>query len=99
MAHSFAPDLIEIDRAWARAEGHTPENADYCAQVLTEVPRDILDPLPLLTGDDLTAAGYKPGPEYKGWLGRVRAAQYDGEVKSKAEALELVARLRGAGNG
>jgi poly(A) polymerase len=60
---------------------------------------EVINPPPLITGDDLTAAGYTPGPDYKGWLERVRAAQLDGEVKSKEEALALVARLRGPGHG
>jgi poly(A) polymerase len=95
LARPFARDLIALHRAG----DNSPEQAEYCTKLLTETPPDVLDPPPLLTGDDLTAAEYTPGPEYKGFLEAARAAQLDGEVKSKDEALALVARLRGPGNG
>jgi poly(A) polymerase len=99
LAHPLAGELIAIQRARSKAEGYSTDTADTCDTLLRTTPRDVLDPQPLLTGDDLTAAGYQPGPEYKGWLERVRAAQLDGEVTTKAEALALVARLRGPGHG
>jgi poly(A) polymerase len=99
LAHPFVDDLIAVTRAKASAEGHGTDQADYCSRILREAPRAVLDPPSLVTGDDLTAAGYTPGPEYKGWLEAVRAAQLDGEVKTKDEALALIARLRGPGNG
>ncbi|HEY2786710.1 MAG TPA: CCA tRNA nucleotidyltransferase [Fimbriiglobus sp.] len=99
LAHPFAPDLIAIDRARVAAEGCPSDDADFSANVLRELQPEVINPPPLITGDDLTAAGYTPGPDYKGWLERVRAAQLDGEVKSKEEALALVARLRGPGHG
>jgi poly(A) polymerase len=99
LAHPLAGELIGIHRAWAKAEGLPTDVADTCDSLLRTTPRDVLDPPPLLTGDDLTAAGYTPGPEYKGWLDHVRAAQLNGEVATKADALALVARLRGPGHG
>jgi poly(A) polymerase len=99
LAHPLAGELITLQRARARAEALPTDVADTCDTLLRTTPRDVLDPQPLLTGDDLTAVGYQPGPEYRGWLERVRAAQLDGEVTTKAEALALVARLRGPGHG
>lgn len=46
-------------------------------------------PLPLLTGDDLTAAGQTPGPAFKRVLDGVYDAQLENRVTTKEAALEL----------
>jgi poly(A) polymerase len=53
-----------------------------------------LAPGPLLTGDDLVAAGMKPGPGFRAILDRVYDAQLEGRVRTTAEALELARGLR-----
>ncbi len=50
----------------------------------------VLDPPPLLTGDDLLANGIPSGPQYRMLLERIRTAQLDGEVRTKPEALAMV---------
>jgi poly(A) polymerase len=50
----------------------------------------------LLNGEDLIAAGYKPGPQFKVMLDAAEDAQLEGAVATKAEALRLV-RERYAG--
>jgi tRNA nucleotidyltransferase/poly(A) polymerase len=50
-------------------------------------------PPPLLTGDDLTAAGYRPGPAFKRVLDQVYDAQLEDQIKTKDEALELARKL------
>lgn len=53
-----------------------------------------LIPQPLLTGRDLIQAlGVTPGPEIHRLLSRVREAQLDGDVTTRAEALALAADL------
>jgi tRNA nucleotidyltransferase/poly(A) polymerase len=74
----------------------SPANADataYCRSRLAQPP-EVLDPPPLLTGDDLMAHGIPSGPCYKSLLQRLRAAQLDGEVHTKEEALALVEKWR-----
>lgn len=51
-----------------------------------------LNPAPLVTGADLLAAGYKAGPRIKEQLDRVRAAQLNGDISTREEALELLKR-------
>ena len=58
-------------------------------------PRDVLDPPPLVTGDDLLALGIPSGPLYKTLLRCVRAAQLDGEIRTKAEALAMATERSG----
>jgi hypothetical protein len=43
-----------------------------------------------VTGADLIAAGYQPGPLFKEMLAQLEDAQLEGAVKSREEALELV---------
>lgn len=50
-------------------------------------------PEPLATGDDLIGIGLVPGPRFKGLLDRLYDAQLEGQTRTKAEALELAARL------
>jgi len=46
----------------------------------------------LVTGDDLIAAGYAPGPRFREILEAVEDAQLEGRLASREEALEFVER-------
>ena len=46
---------------------------------------------PLLDGNDLTALGYKPGPQFKAMLEALMAATADGVIHTRAEAEAFVA--------
>lgn len=52
-----------------------------------------LAPKPILTGSELIAMGWKPGPRFKTVLDRVYDAQLENRVRSLEEARELAARL------
>jgi poly(A) polymerase len=56
----------------------------------TAAPEQIR-PTPLITGDDLIALGYRPGPEFRTILNLVEDAQLEGAVRSRQEALAIVA--------
>jgi len=47
-------------------------------------------PAPLITGDDLIAAGYKPGPQFKKILSAVEDGQLEGRLHSRDEAMAFV---------
>jgi poly(A) polymerase len=66
---------------------------DYVREKLESVPPEQIRPEPLLTGHDLIAAGYKPGPQFKELLTAVEDAQLEGAISTKEEALSLVAGL------
>lgn len=86
-----------IDNLLLLTEAASPagvEVAAHCRLLLAQ-PRELLDPPPLLTGNDLLAQGIPAGPEYRTLLERLRAAQLDREVGSKAEALAMVEKWRG----
>jgi poly(A) polymerase len=57
-------------------------------------PRLEIDPPPLVTGDELLAAGVPPGKPIGAALARIRALQLDGGITSRDQA--LAAALNGA---
>ncbi|WP_428938510.1 CCA tRNA nucleotidyltransferase [Fontivita pretiosa] len=56
-------------------------------------------PPPLITGDDLTAAGLQPGRLFKRLLDEVYDAQLEGRVQTREQALELALRLAAEAGG
>lgn len=56
-----------------------------------EIPQEEVRPALLLTGRDLIEAGYKPGPEFKRLLALAEDAQLEGRIRTKEEALALIA--------
>ncbi len=64
---------------------------EYCRKRLQTWSEEEINPLPLVTGEDLKAVGLPPGPKFKEILMLLRAAQLDGQIVTRAEAL---ARLR-----
>jgi tRNA nucleotidyltransferase (CCA-adding enzyme) len=48
---------------------------------------------PILTGADLKAMGLKPGPKFRQILDRLLDARLNGEVKARAEEVDLVRRM------
>ncbi len=80
-----------IDDLLALTEATSPAGAEagaYCRKLLSQ-STETLDPPPLVTGDDLLAHGIPSGPHYKALLQRIRAAQLDGEIATKDQALDL----------
>ena len=57
---------------------------------LAEIPPEKIRPAALVTGDDLIAAGYAPGPRFREILEAVEDAQLDGRLLSRDMALEFV---------
>jgi poly(A) polymerase len=94
---ALQPILITegIDDLLALHEAITPggDAAAHCRRLLEQAP-EVLNPPPLLTGDDLLVHGVPSGPQYRELLDRIRAAQLDGEIHTKEEALALVDQLR-----
>ena len=67
----------------------TADAAAHCRRLLLQ-PREVLDPPAALDGNDLLAHGVASGPRYARLLQRARAAQLDGEVHNRQEALAMV---------
>jgi poly(A) polymerase len=77
------------------AQGTWPKRIAELREVLADLEQTDFAPAPLLTGDDLTAAGWTPGPLFKRILEAVYDAQLEAQVRTSAQALALANRLAG----
>jgi len=55
---------LALHRADSLASHRNLNTYDFLREKLAEIPPEKIRPTPLLTGDDLIAAGYKPGPRF-----------------------------------
>ncbi len=92
LANDEAPNLLAVERAEAMAGLADLEEIEWC-ESLRHQPKEQLDPLPLITGDDLKDRGIPQGPQYRILLERVREAQLDGEIHDRDDALALVEQI------
>lgn len=93
LVHPGIGELIALHRADSLASKKPIFHIEFCEKVLRETPPEELNPLPLITGDDLTALDVKPGPLFKQLLDAVREAQLEGTIRTKEEAIRLVRQL------
>jgi tRNA nucleotidyltransferase/poly(A) polymerase len=75
------------------------ENYDFMRRKIEELPPEQLRPPRLLTGADLIAAGYTPGPEFSKMLEAAEDAQLEGRVRTREEALEMVRSMGESNDG
>jgi poly(A) polymerase len=96
LVHPGIAELLALHAAIARAGGSSLEHVEFCERVLRETPPDVLNPPPLITGQDLITMGLKPGPAFKHLLDAVRAAQLEDRITVPEQALALVRHLLAA---
>lgn len=96
-AHPAVGDLLRIERALRTAAGQSLDDVEYVARYLAETPADVINPPPLVDGQDLISLGYKPGPDFKRLLDGVRNAQLDETIGTRDAAIALARRLHGDG--
>jgi poly(A) polymerase len=65
---------------------------EFAKRKFEELGEEQIRPPLLLTGEDLIAAGYKPGPGFRQMLTLAEDAQLEGTITTREEALELVRR-------
>jgi poly(A) polymerase len=91
-----AGDLLAQHRADALASHGDLRTYHWAAALLTEVAA-AAPPQRLMTGDDLIAMGYLPGPRFAEMLEAVAAAQEEGEVATPDQARAWIRARFGAG--
>jgi poly(A) polymerase len=64
----------------------------FVVRFLKETPSEQVRPRRLLTGDDLHAMGFLPGPRYKEILQALEDAQLEGRLAGREQAIEFVQR-------
>jgi len=68
------------------------ESYEFIQRFVAETPPEQVRPERLITGDDLQAMGFRPGPLFSQILGSLEDAQLEGQVKSRGEAEQFVRR-------
>jgi poly(A) polymerase len=71
------------------SHGHL-ETYEFVRRFLADTPPEEVRPPRLLTGEDLKALGFTPGPPFKAILTAVEEAQLNGSVRTREEALRLI---------
>src|SRR5215831_6735371 len=84
---------LELHRLDCMAAHGWLDNYEFVRQKLQELTQEELKPAPLVTGHDLIAAGYQPGPQFSKMLAAAEDAQLEGRIQTKEEGLELVREM------
>ena len=84
---------LELHRLDCLAGNRNLENYELVKCKLEELPEEQLKPAPLVTGADLIAEGYVPGPPFAEMLAAVEDAQLEGRVGSREEAMKMVREM------
>jgi tRNA nucleotidyltransferase/poly(A) polymerase len=88
---------LELHRLDCLASHGSLESYEFVRRFLAETPADEVRPPRLLTGNDLIAMGFRPGPIFKEILQAVEDAQLEGGVETREAAVAWVARRFGGG--
>jgi poly(A) polymerase len=83
---------LELHRMDCTASHGKLDLYEFTQKKLAETPPADIRPTPLVTGIDLIEAGYEPGPRFKEILEAVEDAQLEGELQSREQAMQFIAR-------
>jgi len=83
---------LELHRMDCTASHGNLDLYDFTRKKLAETPPAEIRPTPLVSGNDLIDAGYEPGPRFKEILEAVEDAQLEGQLQSREQAMQFIAR-------
>ena len=83
---------LALHRADSLASHRNLSTYEFLQKKITEIPPPNIRPAPLITGNDLIALGYIPGPRFREILDAVEDAQLEGQFDSREVAIEFVKR-------
>jgi poly(A) polymerase len=81
---------LALHRADCLASHGDLSTYEFAQKKLAAIPPEKMRPSPLVSGDDLIAAGYAPGPRFREILNAVEDAQLEGRLSSSDAALKFV---------
>jgi poly(A) polymerase len=84
---------LELHRLDCLASNQRMDNYELVRRKLEEYSAERLRPAPLVSGADLIAAGYQPGPRFAEILTAVEDAQLEGRIHTAAEAMAMVREM------
>jgi poly(A) polymerase len=83
---------LELHRLDCESSLRNLASYNFTREKLAAIPAEAMRPRPLVTGEDLIAAGYAPGPRFKEILSAVEDGQLEGQMQTKETAMEFVRR-------
>jgi putative nucleotidyltransferase with HDIG domain len=84
------PEHLELHKLdCLSSHGHL-DSYESVKRKMEELPPEVLKPDPLVTGTDLIAAGYQPGPAFARILAAVEDAQLESKIRTREDAMSLV---------
>ncbi len=83
---------LALHRADSLASHGILSTYEFIRTKFAEIPPEKIRPATLVTGDDLIASGYAPGPRFREILEAVEDGQLEGRLLSRDAALEFVRR-------
>src|SRR5882724_3872291 len=83
---------LELHRLDCTASNGKLGSYDFVREKLASIPPEVMRPAPLVSGADLIAAGYEPGPRFKEILAAVEDAQLENRLHNNEDAMEFVRR-------
>jgi poly(A) polymerase len=83
-------DHLELARICAVASDRDLADYDFAVKLRSKWSAEDIAPPLLISGDDLIAMGFTPGPHFKEILTRLEDEQLEGRLKSREEAAQFV---------
>ena len=84
------PQHLALHRMDCLAGSGNLETWKFVRERYEAMPAEAVRPMPLITGRELIAAGYRPGAAFRPMLRAVEDAQLEGAIATPAEALALL---------
>jgi len=86
-------DHLALHKMDCLASSGNLDHYHFAKEQFESMPEEQVRPTPLLTGRELIAAGYQPGPLFKSILRAVEDAQLEGAIHTPEEAMTLAQQL------
>ncbi len=83
---------LELHRLDCLSSHGALDSYEYAREQMSSIPPEAIRPKALVTGRDLIAAGYEPGPRFKEILAAVEDAQLEDRLTSAKDAWDYVRR-------
>ena len=90
LARPTFDDELELHRIDCLASHGNLDNYEFLKRRSEDLANEPLIPPPLVTGHDLIALGWKPGPKFKAVLDAVQVRQLEGVLRTREEAITWV---------
>ncbi|MCP4254583.1 MAG: CCA tRNA nucleotidyltransferase [Candidatus Scalindua sp.] len=86
-AHEGYPELAELYKVDSLASTANLDDYNFCQNMFEELKVEEIKPEPLITGNDLIALGFKPGPIFSKILDAIKDEQLEQKITTKEGAL------------